>query len=134
MILPHVGVSPGLLDMQIHPQHWDDSMTWKPSRWITKPASSGEGSEQIIVPQRCTYFPWSDGPQNCPGNKFSQVEFVAMMATLLQGHRVDVVPNPNETPQQAQARALATTHDVDLQLLLRMKDADQVRMVCRRVV
>ncbi|KAL4893485.1 cytochrome P450 [Aspergillus ambiguus] len=134
MVPSRVGVHPSLLNMHIHPQYWDDPMTWKPSRWITKSAASGKTLEQIINPPRCTYFPWSDGPQNCPGNKFSQVEFVAVIATLLRGHRVDAIPNPGETPKETRARVLATTRDVDMQLLLRMKDADQVRLVCRRVV
>ncbi|PYI05538.1 cytochrome P450 [Aspergillus sclerotiicarbonarius CBS 121057] len=134
MVPPHSGVHPSLLDMQIQPQYWDDAMTWKPSRWITKSATEGEATEQVITPPRSTYFPWSDGPQNCPGNKFSQVEFVAVMATLFRGHRVDAIPNPGETPQETRARVLATTQDVDMQLLLRMKHADRVRMVCRRVV
>ncbi|BCS14323.1 cytochrome P450 monooxygenase [Aspergillus luchuensis IFO 4308] len=133
MIPPHVGVHPSLLDMHIHPQYWEDPLTWKPSRWITKSAASSDVSEEIITPSRSTYFPWSDGPQNCPGNKFSQVEFVAVMAALLRSHRVHPVANPGESPEETRARVLATTQDVDLQLLLRMTDADQVRLACRRV-
>ncbi|GKZ57622.1 hypothetical protein AnigIFM60653_012028 [Aspergillus niger] len=132
MIPPHVGVHPSLLDMHIHPQYWEDPLTWKPSRWITKSAS-GDASEAIITPSRSTYFPWSDGPQNCPGNKFSQVEFVAVMAALLRSHRVHPVANPGESPKETRARVLATTQDVDLQLLLRMTNADQVRLACCRV-
>ncbi|RAH58946.1 cytochrome P450 monooxygenase [Aspergillus piperis CBS 112811] len=133
MIPPHVGVHPSLLDMHIHPQYWEDPLTWKPSRWITKSAASSDVSEEIIAPSRSTYFPWSDGPQNCPGNKFSQVEFVAVMAALLRSHRVHPVANPGESPEDTRARVLATTQDVDLQLLLRMTDADQVQLACRRV-
>ncbi|RAL05359.1 cytochrome P450 [Aspergillus ibericus CBS 121593] len=133
IIPPHTGVHPSLLDMQIHPQYWDDAMTWKPSRWITTSGPAEQATEQIITPPRSSYFPWSDGPQNCPGNKFSQVEFVAVMATLFQGHRIDAIPLPGESPQATQARVLATTQDVDMQLLLRMKHADRVRMRCRRV-
>ncbi|PYH29020.1 cytochrome P450 [Aspergillus neoniger CBS 115656] len=133
MIPPHVGVHPSLLDMHIHPQYWEDPLTWKPSRWINKSAASSDVSEKIITPSRSTYFPWSDGPQNCPGNKFSQVEFVAVMAALLRSHRVHPVTNPGESPEETRARVLATTQDVDLQLLLRMTDADQVRLACRRV-
>ncbi|GLA27272.1 cytochrome P450 [Aspergillus phoenicis ATCC 13157] len=132
MIPPHVGVHPSLLDMHIHPQYWEDPLTWKPSRWITKSAS-GDASEAIITPSHSTYFPWSDGPQNCPGNKFSQVEFVAVMAALLRSHRVHPVANPGESPKETRARVLATTQDVDLQLLLRMTNADQVRLACSRV-
>ncbi|RAL08037.1 cytochrome P450 [Aspergillus homomorphus CBS 101889] len=131
LVIPgDVGINPSVLTMHIDPQYWSDPMTWKPSRWVTAEGAS----EQIIIPERSSYLPWSDGPQNCPGNKFSQVEFVAVMATLLRTHRVHAVADPGETFQETQARVLATTQDVDMQLLLRMKDADRVRMRVSRVV
>lgn len=58
---------------------------------------------------------------------------MAVMAKLLLHHRVRAVPEPGETCGQTRDRILATTQDVDLQLLLRMKDADQVRLSCVRV-
>ncbi|KAB8205709.1 cytochrome P450 [Aspergillus parasiticus] len=136
MIPPKVGINLSLLPMHIDPQHWEDPLEWKPSRWITPTkldtATSIE-DEQLITPVRCTYFPWSDGPQNCPGNKFSQVEFVAVIASLFRHHRISPVANAGETFQQTRERVLATTRDVDLQLLLRMKDAERVHLECRRV-
>lgn len=55
------------------------------------------------------------------------------MAKLLLHHRVRAIPKPVETCGQTRDRILATTQNVDLQLLLRMKDADQVRLLCFRV-
>ncbi|OOG00095.1 hypothetical protein ASPCADRAFT_161615 [Aspergillus carbonarius ITEM 5010] len=130
MIPPNVLVYPCVLPMHLHPQHWEDPLTWKPSRWVTSATTFKD--EQLITPQRCTYFPWSDGPQNCPGNKFSQVEFVAVVASIIREHRIRAVPEPGETSEDTRARVLATTRDVDMQLLLRMKNADQVRLVCER--
>ncbi|THC88324.1 hypothetical protein EYZ11_012230 [Aspergillus tanneri] len=46
--------------------YWEDPMAWKPSRWVTTEAAIGV-TEQVISPPLCKYFPWSDGPQNCPG-------------------------------------------------------------------
>ncbi|RAH86030.1 cytochrome P450 monooxygenase [Aspergillus japonicus CBS 114.51] len=130
IVVPNdVGVHPSLLTMHINAQYWSEAMAWKPSRWITV----AEASERVITPARSSFLPWSDGPQNCPGNKFSQVEFVAIMAILLRAHRIDAIANPGESFRETQARVLATTQDVDMQLLLRMKDADRVRMVVRRV-
>lgn len=54
------------------------------------------------------------------------------MAKVLRHHRVRAIPNPGETCGQTRGRILATTQDVDLQLLLRMRDADQVRLLCER--
>ncbi|GAB1197740.1 hypothetical protein APSETT444_007043 [Aspergillus pseudonomiae] len=136
MIPPKVGINPSLLTMHIDPQHWEDPLEWRPSRWVTTSKSIKATlieDEQLITPVRCTYFPWSDGPQNCPGNKFSQVEFVAVMASLFRNHRISPVANVGETFEQTRERVLATTRDVDLQLLLRMKDAEQVHLKCRRV-
>ncbi|PWY64733.1 putative cytochrome P450 monooxygenase [Aspergillus sclerotioniger CBS 115572] len=130
IIPPNIFVHPGLLSMHLHPQHWESPPIWKPSRWVTSATTLED--EQVITPQRCTYFPWSDGPQNCPGNKFSQVEFVAVVATILREHRIHAVPEPGETFEDTRVRVLSTTRDVDMHLLLKMKDADRVRLVCER--
>lgn len=42
------------------------------------------------------FVPWADGPRNCPGQKFAQVEFVAVMATLFAGFRVKPVLQPGQ--------------------------------------
>ncbi|KAJ5738155.1 cytochrome P450 [Penicillium malachiteum] len=137
LIIPaNVAIAANMIAVHIDSRHWEDPLAWKPSRWIASLQSSSEGhkidQEEIKVPQKCTYFPWSEGPQNCPGNKFSQVEFVAVLAKLLRENRVYPIRNSGETPEQTRARVLETTRDVDLQLLLRMRDADQVRLGCKR--
>lgn len=135
---------PSLLAVQTHPKYWKDPLLWKPSRWITSSLAPGSSrleldvttqlrQEALFTPVQGTYFPWSDGPQNCPGAKFSQVEFVAVLARLLRDHRVGVVRAPNESSEEARKRALATTEDCDLELLLRMRNADKVQLAWRRV-
>ncbi|KAF7931659.1 uncharacterized protein EAE98_004395 [Botrytis deweyae] len=138
IIPPHTGVMPSILGIQMHPKYWEDPSLWNPSRWIesTPDPTSQTGTlntEKVITPATSTFFPWSDGPQNCPGQKFSQVEFVAVLAILLRHHRVSVVQNNNETPEKAQERALAVTQDCDLELLLRMRDADQVKLIWKKI-
>jgi cytochrome P450 len=135
---------PSLLAVQTHPKYWQDPLLWRPSRWIclsTVPRSSGSEldlatrlrQEALFTPMQSTYFPWSDGPQNCPGAKFAQVEFVAVLACLLRDHRVGVVHELNESFEKARKRALATTEDCDMELLLRMRNADKVRLAWKRV-
>ncbi|KAJ5108016.1 cytochrome P450 [Penicillium angulare] len=137
IIPPKTGVWINMSGIHVHPKYWEDPMKWNPYRWIQTPSNLEKPStlqdERLITPARCTYFPWSEGAQNCPGNKFSQVEFVAVMAHLLRDHRIHAVPNPGETTGQLQSRILAVTRDVDLQLLIRMRDADRVQLSCRRV-
>jgi len=86
-----------------------------------------------MTPRQSTYFPWSDGPQNCPGAKFAQVEFIAVLACLLRDHRVGILREKDESFESARARALATAEDCDMELLLRMRDAEKVRLVWKRV-
>ncbi|KAL9594941.1 MAG: hypothetical protein Q9219_006747 [cf. Caloplaca sp. 3 TL-2023] len=146
-IPPHTGVMPSLLAMQSHPEYWSDPLHWKPSRWIegTNTESSGTSSlssldlntrlqqESLVTPIQGIYFPWSDGPQNCPGERFAQVEFVAVLASILRDHRIGIITRLEESWAQARARTLATTEDCDLGLLLRMRNADTVRLSCKMV-
>ena len=145
-IPPQTGVMPSLLAVHTHPKYWRDPLLWQPSRWILPPSpaspapyphnaslSSQLQQETIFAPAQSTYFPWSDGPQNCPGSKFVQVEFVAVLASLLRNHRVGAIREPGESRKEAQARVLATTQDCNLEMLLRMRDADRVRLECKRV-
>ncbi|KAF7887020.1 uncharacterized protein EAF02_003667 [Botrytis sinoallii] len=135
---PPIMALPNILGIQMHPKYWEDPSLCNPSRWIesTPDPTSHTGTlntEKVITPATSTFFPWSDGPQNCPGQKFSQVEFVAVLAILLRHHRVSVVQNDNETPEKAQERALFVTQDCDMELLLRMRDADQVNLIWKKI-
>ncbi|KAI9845422.1 MAG: hypothetical protein M1837_004900 [Sclerophora amabilis] len=137
-------VLPSLLAMQTLPPYWQDPLVWQPSRWIKSSTTSTDGSsttdltaqvehEEVVVPQKGTYFPWSDGPQSCPGKKFAQVEFVAVIACLLRDHRVRVVPQEGEDFEKTKERISAVLEDCDLGLLLRMRDADSVKLAWERV-
>ena len=46
---------------------------------------------------------------------------------------MSVVQNDDESPQKARERALAATQDCNMELLLRMRDADQVRLIWKKV-
>jgi cytochrome P450 len=135
---------PSLLTVQTHPKYWKNPLLWQPSRWIFSSLTPGpSGSElglaaklrqeTLFTPAQSTYFPWSDGPQNCPGAKFAQVEFVAVITCLLRDHRVEILREHNESFENARKRALATTEDCDLELLLRMRNADKVQLSLKRV-
>ncbi|KAL8783454.1 MAG: hypothetical protein Q9195_009383 [Heterodermia aff. obscurata] len=140
VIPPHTGVMPSLLAMQTHPNFWPEPLKWKPSRWISPDTPKDSAldvatrlnEETVIASARSTYFPWSDGPQNCPGAKFAQVEFVAVIACIFRRHRMHIVLEPNESWTHGRERALATTEDCDLGLLLRMRDADRIRLACTK--
>jgi hypothetical protein len=110
-------------------------MEWKPSRWILGGSSaplygsqghSNDTSEQLFVPVRGSYIAWSDGLRPCPGKKFSQVEFVATMVGLFRRHRVEVVPNKEETLFDARERVKKVVNDNVIVLLLQMKEPKTV--------
>jgi cytochrome P450 len=140
VIPPRTNVSPSLLAVQTHPDYWSEPLEWKPQRWLAdqakyKEAENSDQKETLLPPPVAhTYFPWSDGPQDCPGAKFAQVEGVAVLARLLREHRVDIVKQTDdESFEMAWERALRCAEDCDMQLLLRMRDAERVKIKLRKV-
>jgi cytochrome P450 len=130
IIPPKTRVFGSVLGTQTYPGYWSDPLVWKPSRWIDRDVS---GKEAIVIPDRITYFPWSDGVQNCPGQKFSLVEFVAVMATLLNEHRIRPERKAGESVEKMQERVHRVANDCEAIMILRVKDADQVKVTLDKV-
>jgi cytochrome P450 len=129
---------PAVLAAHTHPDSWPEALLWKPSRWISSPSNSPSLSvkleeEIIVTPAKGTYIPFSDGPQNCLGEKFAKVEVVAVLACLLKIHRVGIVTNVGESSESAKKRALRCVEDCDWELLLRMRNPDQVKLAWRKL-
>lgn len=118
-------VIPSYSAVHTEPGTWgDDSLVWRPSRWIHKPSGGGNkpGEEELIKPRDGSFLGWSEGVRNCPAKKFSQVEFVATIATLLRDWRVDPVPvGPQESLDDARERVMRLIeNDTGAVLLLQM--------------
>ncbi|ORY03138.1 cytochrome P450 [Clohesyomyces aquaticus] len=60
--------------------------SFMPGRWI-KPGASL--NDETLLPAPLGYTPWSHGPRICPGMKFSQVEFTAVLSTVLRTCRIE---------------------------------------------
>lgn len=119
---------------QVHPELWADATVWRPSRWVTaKAVNSGPDGpiETIVTPARNTFFAWSDGPQSCVGMKFSQVEFVAVLACLFQRHDVQAVKKPGETDRQMEMRIQAVVDDSNAIPLLKMLHSERAKLGLR---
>ena len=87
-------------------------------------------SETIIEPENGTFVPWADGPRSCPGRKFAQVEFVAVMATLFREHRVRPVKLAGESAKDAQRKVLAVVDDSAISAItLQMQQPERVSLV-----
>lgn len=82
-----VYVSTNFFGIHSDPRFWGPTnLEWKPERWVVKDPETGV--ESIRTPTGATFLGWSYGPRVCPGRKFSQVEFVAVLATLLHKFRL----------------------------------------------
>ncbi|KAH9905726.1 cytochrome P450 [Xylariomycetidae sp. FL2044] len=135
---PNTMVIPSYAAMHTHPKYWGaDSLSWRPSRWIKVADDSAAGAhsisdEEVMTPARGTFFPWSEGERNCPGKKFSQVEFVATLAALFRDWRVDPVPQPSQTVDDARRQILKTIEKDSAQvLLLQMLHPERIPLVWR---
>lgn len=96
---PNSVIAPSYGSVQTDPKfRGDDSLTWKPERWIKPSAENVKGEdEDLDIPVRGAFIGWSEGFCACPGKKSSQVEFVATMAVLFRHYRVDPVKQESET-------------------------------------
>ncbi|KAK3332569.1 cytochrome P450 [Cercophora scortea] len=115
-------IAPSYGSIQTDPRFWGaNSLNWDPSRFIVKSAEDGE--EELRVPVRGSFIGWSDGARDCPGRKFSHVEFAATMAVLFRGDwRVRPAPKyAGESPEAARSRVLdLIKNDSGSVLLLQM--------------
>ncbi|KIX06449.1 uncharacterized protein Z518_04425 [Rhinocladiella mackenziei CBS 650.93] len=88
----------------LSPRWGADAHSFNPKRFITTNSSPGE--EKVAVPEGPLYLPWIFGPRVCPGKKFSQVEFVGVVAQIFSKYRVEVLRAPGETAEAAKVRLM----------------------------
>ncbi|KAK3946141.1 putative cytochrome P450 [Diplogelasinospora grovesii] len=130
---------PSYAAVQTDPKYWGpDALVWRPSRWIVTQEGGGRppaaGEEELITIRKGTFLGWSEGARDCPGKKFSQVEFVATVATLLRDWRVDPAPlHAGESPEDARKRVLdLIEHDSAPVLLLQMLHPERAPLTWRK--
>jgi len=93
-----------------------DALSFNPARWL----QPGTPEPAFIAPQQGTFMPWSVGPRICPGQKMSQVEFVAVVATLFRRCSARPVVREGESTQLARQRLLDLLQDSQPVLTLQM--------------
>lgn len=107
-------------------------MEWKPARWIESNSES-TSDDALITPRKGSFIAWSEGVRNCPGKKFSQVEFVASMAALLKKRYVEPKILGNESMEQARRRVLKLVEeDTGQVLLLQMLHPERAPLVWKQ--
>jgi len=85
-IPPETRVGFNFYGAHLSPRWGKDVSDFRPQRFI---AVSAAGEEMLEVPDGVLYTPWSVGPRLCPAKKFSQVEFVSVLARVLAQWRVE---------------------------------------------
>ncbi|KAI0153338.1 cytochrome P450 [Xylariaceae sp. FL1272] len=106
------------------PATWGASaLSWEPKRFIS-------ASNDLVTPKTGTFMPWASGPRVCPGKKFAQVEFIAVIAYLFRKYRVRPVLENGESMEQARARVLEVVEDSSLEAspTLKMRHPEKVAL------
>lgn len=127
----HTNVFPNIVGLHSRPEYWGaDANVWRPDRWIeySSARSTALENETVKIPVKGSYVPWAEGPRICPGKKFSQVEYVAVIARLLRNHTIEVVKNSGETKEQACGRVLSVIQDSDVKITLQMRRPESVKL------
>ncbi|PWY83684.1 cytochrome P450 [Aspergillus sclerotioniger CBS 115572] len=94
---------------------------FRPTRWLDE-------AGQVVVPPKGTFLPWSGGPRVCPGQKMSQVEFVATVATLFRHTRCEPLPQKGMTAEELQARLKELMEDSAQKLTIQVRRPNEVQL------
>lgn len=143
------------LAVHMLPEYWGaDSEEFRPTRWIRSTLTSSDSayssdsefkirttgevldSEEVAPPPiaKESFFPWSLGARNCPGKKFAQVEFVAVMSYVLRLYRVEAIPLEGETPEDTRRRIWDWTQESKAEVTINFREPEKyaLRLVRRQ--
>ncbi|KAL1852796.1 hypothetical protein Daus18300_012040 [Diaporthe australafricana] len=136
------------------PEYWGaDSLEFRPARWIRSTSTSpkppdhsdaeGEAektgamldAEEVAPPPvaKESFFPWSLGARNCPGKKFAQVEFVAVMSYVLRLYKLEPVALEGECPEDIRSRIWEWTRESKAEVTINFQEPEKyaLRLVKR---
>ena len=139
----HILSSDTAVNINVQALHTDaktwgpDSLLWRPDRWL-KPSppvnQPGAVNESFIEPVPGAFIPWADGPRVCLGKKFSQVEFVAVMASLFGRYRVKPVVCSGQNEEEARKACLKMVDDSAISAItLQMRNPRNVALRWERI-
>lgn len=117
-IPPGTAIHLSLAALHTHPDYWGtDSLKWNPKRFIsiTDGADASIENEVLASDTQAHFLPWATGQRVCPGKKFSQVELVAMLATIFRDYTVSPHPNEGESLDEARRRIFRTGMEIEHQ-------------------
>ncbi|KAL4922620.1 cytochrome P450 monooxygenase [Aspergillus aurantiobrunneus] len=122
----NMSINVNCMALHTDPGHWgQDSLDWNPARWIST------SEDELFVPVSNHFFGWGAGPRICPGQKFSQVEIIAVLVCILKNHRVVLVPQGGQTMDETRGHAVRLIESSSVALTLQMPDAKLIRIILR---
>jgi cytochrome P450 len=90
---PKTSVNITNMGLHYNPKSWgEDADKFRPERFLSDPTSVSKSNWD-----RNAWSPFSEGPRSCLGKKFSQVEFVAALAMLVQRYEVGLAKGVDPT-------------------------------------
>jgi cytochrome P450 len=101
-----------------------DAMSFNPARWLRPDTPE----PALITPPQGTFLPWSVGPRICPGQKMSQVEFVAVIATLFHRCSARPIAREGESTELARERLLNLLQDSQPVLTLQLNRPEDLHI------
>jgi cytochrome P450 len=127
---PNTMIMENMLGIHTDPEVWGtDAYLWKPERWIVKRDGLEGIDNEELMPAPVGFIPWSYGPRVCPGKKFAQVEFVAVIASLMAHHHVKIDALDGETKLQTSKRVDDALLNSRALITLKMLNPEKVKLV-----
>jgi cytochrome P450 len=112
--------------LHTNPEIWGaDSLAFRPTRWLSQESMS---DGVLVTMPRGQFIPWSGGPRICPGQKMSQVEFVAVITAIFRRYRVAPILEKGETREDAKERLRQVIMDSQPRLTLQMNKPQDVKL------
>ena len=108
---PETYVSGHFFHIHLNHKAWGlDASSFNPKRFVSIDTATGE---EVLAgpPKDVGYVPWLTGPRTCPGKKFSQVEFVAVIGSLLSRYEVEPLVRAGQSPALAREKLIDVTDD-----------------------
>lgn len=111
-VQPDTLVSGHFYALHLSPRWGQDAKLFNPKRFVKAVSistSEKEVHESFAMPPEvqdngALYIAWVFGQRVCPGKKFSQVEFVAIIAHILSLYKIEVLQMENENEKEARGR------------------------------
>lgn len=109
---------------QCDPAAWgNDALVFNPKRFMATDDTTGKEAFRDPTMPNSSFTAWNVGTRTCPGKKFSQVEFVAVVSTLFAGStRVRLARKGGESQEQVVANAERAMAASTTEVAMRMRE------------